>query len=176
LPLLDRSTDSLYLLSIYLYFYTTLIFRAYLSSIACYNRDQFLRIRPELLTALEITDDPNAQLKRHKEIYIKQLEGIVQTRAHVFSIDISSALTHYFHVDAKQPDSDTHWQPSTHKDKISLVLEKDTKPPRGVLYFFSYIAGKWFNFNRFAVVLSIGHRHPRIDIMLPPKHTGQLDV
>jgi hypothetical protein len=37
LPLLNRSSDSLYLLSIYLHFYTTSIFRAYLSSIACFN-------------------------------------------------------------------------------------------------------------------------------------------
>jgi hypothetical protein len=37
LPLLDRSVDSLYLLLIYLYFYITLIFSAYLSSIACSN-------------------------------------------------------------------------------------------------------------------------------------------
>jgi hypothetical protein len=35
LLLLDRSSDSLYLLSIYLHFYTTLIFSAYLSFIAC---------------------------------------------------------------------------------------------------------------------------------------------
>jgi hypothetical protein len=138
-------------------------------------RDQFLRIRPELLTALEITDDPNAQLERHKEIYIKQPEGIVQTRVHVFSIDLSSALT-YFHLDAKQPDSDTLWEPGTHKDKISLVLEKDTKPPRGMLYFYAADGTNRFNINRFAVVLSIGHLHPKIDIMLPPKHVGQLDV
>jgi hypothetical protein len=44
LPSLDRSSDSLYLLLIYLHFYTTLIFSAYLSSIACCNSFKLMEI------------------------------------------------------------------------------------------------------------------------------------
>jgi hypothetical protein len=133
-------------------------------------RDQFLRIRPELLIALDQADDPNTQLGRHEVIYIKQQERIDQTLTHAFSIDISSALKHHLPVKTKQPDSHTYWQPSTDKDRIFLVLEKDAKPPRGVLYFSEkFPTDLHSGLDRFAVALSTAHNHPGIDIICPPE-------
>jgi hypothetical protein len=97
-------------------------------------RDQFIRICPELLIALDQADDPEKQLSGHQDIYIKQQQGTGQTLRHVFSIDISSARTQDILVVAKQPDFDTYWG-SADEDTIFLVLEEDAKPPRGVLYF-----------------------------------------
>jgi hypothetical protein len=140
-------------------------------------RDQFLRIRPELLTALDLADDPNAQLGRHEDIYIKQQEEIGQTLTHVFSIDTSSALKHQLPVKAKQPDSLTYWQRGFNKDRIFLVLEKDAKPPRGVLYFRGRAQreGETWRGDRFAVVLSIALNHPGIDILCPPNQVAWAD-
>jgi hypothetical protein len=131
-------------------------------------RNQFIRIRPELLTALDLADDHDTQLDQHEEIYIKEQEGIGQTLRHLFSIDISSALKHQLPVRAKRPDSAMLWQTGTNEDVIFLVLEKDSKPPRGVLYFEKPLDQKDQYMNRFAVVLSIALNHPGIDIICPP--------
>ena len=57
-------------------------------------RNQFIRIRPELLTALDLADDHDTQLDQHEDIYIKQQEGIGQKLGRVFSISVGSALGH----------------------------------------------------------------------------------
>jgi len=129
-------------------------------------RDQFIRIRPELLTALDQADDPDKQLSEHQDIYIKQQQRTGQTLRHVFSIDISSALTQHILVESKQPDFDTYWQSGTDEDMIFLVLKEDAKPPRGLLYF---KAEAHHNNDRFALVLSVAFHHAGIDIICPPK-------
>jgi hypothetical protein len=134
-------------------------------------RDQFIRIRPELLTALDQADDPAKQLSGHQDIYIKQQQGTGQTLRHVFSIDISSALTQHILVDAKQPDFDTYWQSGTDEDTIFLVLEEDAKPPRGLLYFCAeaHHNDAQNNDDRFALVLSVALNHAGLDIIRPPR-------
>jgi hypothetical protein len=139
-------------------------------------RDQFIRVRPELLTALDLVDDTNTQRGRHEDIvYVKQQEGIGQTLKHVFSIDFSSALNHEYPDAEKWPDSDEYWQPGTDKGGVFLVLEKASRPARGVLYF-RKLNPRHQADDRFAVVLSISLNCPGVDIMCQLKDTLNSDL